>query len=144
MQEGVVEDERQADPGRTDMNERGAARLALAVQHWLDFQILCEREMLLSEGYLSQPVGEFLRAHHTGGIRAEWNIPNLRQPGRGRRRQVDYALLSRDAGRLTCAIEAKWVSSGQIDKQRIVDDLMRLECVRNPEGQHHPDRADGT
>jgi len=114
------------------MTESKAEALALTVQHWLEYQIACRREMLLSESYLAQPVGEFLRAHHSGKIVAEWAIPGLRTGQRGRPKQLDYALLSRDSSRLTTAIEAKWIrTSGQGETQRIVDDLLRLERIRS-------------
>lgn len=117
------------------MNEARAAELASAIQHWLDYQVLCRRGMLVSEAYLAQPVGEYLRAHHSGEIRAEWSIPGLQTGARGRPRQLDYALLSRDSSRLVAAIEAKWVTSRRIEPQRIVDDLLRLESVRSDQGQ---------
>lgn len=113
------------------LQDDAAKRMAAAVQLWLDFQILCQREMLLSEAYLAQPAGEFLRSHHTGGIRAEWNHPNIQSPGRGRPRQIDYALFSRDKNRPVTAIEAKWITDAPTSKQRLLDDVLRLECVRN-------------
>ena len=113
------------------LNNDAAQGMATAVQLWLDFQVLCQREMLLSEAYLAQPTGEFLRSHHTGRIRAEWNHPNIQSPGRGRPRQIDYALFSRDKNRSVTAIEAKWTTDAPTSKQRLLDDVLRLECVRN-------------
>lgn len=113
------------------MNEARAEELGRSVHHWLEFQVACRREMLLSEAYLAQPTGEFLRAHHSGDIKSEWTIPALRTGKSGRPRQLDYVLLSRDSGRLTAAIEAKWIRSVKDDPQRIVDDLLRLECTRS-------------
>jgi hypothetical protein len=45
-------------------------------------------------------------------------------------------LKSRDTQRLTAAFELKWVSEGPFDKQRVVDDLLRLEALRITERQH--------
>jgi hypothetical protein len=111
--------------------------LGSAVLHWLCFQALCGRSPLLSEHYLSQPIGEFLLHHHSGDLNSELDHPNLNEAGRrGRPRQIDFCLSSRDRNRITAAFELKWVSEGAFDKQRIVDDLLRLEALRIPEGQH--------
>ena len=93
--------------------------------------------MLLSEHYLNQPIGEFLLHHHSGELDAETDHPNLNQASRrGRPRQIDFCLLSRETLRITAAIELKWVSDGVFDKQRVVDDLLRLEVLSIPQGQH--------
>jgi len=113
------------------LNETKAAELGRSVHHWLEFQVACRQEMLLSEAYLAQPTGEFLRAQHTEEIKAEWTIPGLKTGKRGRPKQLDYVLLSRNKGRLTTAIEAKWVRSTQGETQRVVDDLLRLERIRS-------------
>lgn len=117
------------------MKSELAKQMAAAVQLWLDFQVLCGRSMLLSEAYLAQPIGEFLKNHHSGPIKTEFNHPNIKSPGRGRPRQIDYVLLSRDNEKLVCAIEAKWINSQQTSKQRLIDDIFRLECVRRDDGQ---------
>lgn len=118
------------DPSR--VNELGSA-----VLHWLCFQTLCGRAELLSEHYLSQPIGEFLLHHHSGDLKSEYDHPNLNAAARrGRPRQIDFCLCSRDRERLTAAFELKWVSSGSFDKQRVVDDVLRLEALRIPEAQH--------
>jgi hypothetical protein len=117
------------------MTESQARKLVEAVKNWLDFQILCKRDMLLSENYLAQPVGEYLKAIHNHGIQTEWNHPAFHNAKRGRPRQIDYAILSRNNKRLLAAIEAKWVGKVQSDKQRIINDIMRLECIRSEDGQ---------
>jgi hypothetical protein len=113
-----------------------AASLGKAVNRWLSFQAACGRRALLSEAYLAQPIGEFL-IHHVqrGELRAEFNHPNLTAGGKGRPRQIDYALFSPERRRLTAVIEAKWVTDVNTDTQRLVNDLLRLECVRNQERQ---------
>lgn len=106
-------------------------RLGEALHHWLSFQILCGREALLSESYLNQPTGEYLlHAAGSSHLRTEHIHPILnRQNRKGRPRQIDFCLLSRDSEQLTTAIELKWVTNASLDKQRIIDDLLRLECL---------------
>src|SRR5215210_9372508 len=41
----------------------------------------------------------------------------------------------RDKKRPLAAIEAKWISNQATSKQRLLDDVLRLECVRNEDGQ---------
>lgn len=111
--------------------------LGSAVLHWLCFQTLCGRGELLSEHYLSQPIGEYLLYHHSGKLKSEMDHPNLNQDGtKGRPRQIDFCLSSRNKNRLTAAFELKWVTANQFDKQRVVDDLLRQEVLRNEEAQH--------
>ena len=113
--------------------------LGEALHHWLSFQILCGREALLGESYLNQPTGEYLlNAAGSSHLKTEHSHPILNRQGkRGRPRQIDFCLLSRDAEQLTTAIELKWITQSPLDKQRIIDDLLRLECLL-PErkGQH--------
>ncbi len=113
--------------------------LGEALHHWLSFQILCGREALLGESYLNQPTGEYLlNAAGSSHLKTEHSHPILNRQGkRGRPRQIDFCLLSRDSEQLTTAIELKWITQSSLDKQRIIDDLLRLECLR-PErkGQH--------
>lgn len=118
------------------MEDNTARQMATAVQLWLDFQIICGRRVLLSEAYLSQPVGEFLLSHNVGRVEAEWDLPNAMTGGPGRPKQIDYAVFSRDKHRPVSAIEAKWVAEQKSDKQRLLDDVLRLEFLRNNQQQH--------
>lgn len=113
------------------LNDDTAKEMARAVVHWLDFQILCRRDMLLSESYLAQPIGEFLRSRHSGDVETEWNHPNLNNGTPGRPRQIDYAMFSRNKRRPVSVVEVKWADDGTPEKQRLLNDLLRLECVRN-------------
>ena len=117
------------------MTEAQVKNLAKAVGRWLAFQVLCGRDVLLSESYLSQPLAEFLLHHHSGTLATERRHPGLQRGGRGRPRQVDFVLLSRDAEAAEAVIEAKWVTDRPYPKQAVVDDLLRLECFR--EGGRH-------
>ena len=104
--------------------------IAKAVNRWLSYQILCGRETLLSESYLGQPVAEYLIHRHSGELKTEVDHPVLQTPGHGRPRQIDYALLTRDKTYIEVAIECKWIAETPYSKQRIINDLLRLECIR--------------
>lgn len=111
-------------------------KLGAAVLHWLSFQRLCGRSALMSEHYLSQPIGEFLIHHHSGTLESEVNHPNLSIGlKRGRPRQIDFCLHSRVKKRMTAAFELKWISSKSSGKQQIIDDVLRLEALRIDERQ---------
>jgi len=105
--------------------------LGEALHHWLSFQILCGREALLSESYLNQPTGEYLlKAAGSSHLKTEHSHPVLNRLGKkGRPRQIDFCLLSKKKKHLTTAIELKWITQSPLDKQRIIDDLLRLECL---------------
>jgi hypothetical protein len=106
------------------------ANLPKGIVPWLDYQATCGREMLLSESYLAQPIGELLRLNHGGDVKAEFNHPIITAPARGRRRQVDYALLGKTGKKLVAGLEVKWADDTALSKQRLVDDLLRLECLK--------------
>lgn len=119
------------------MDTQSVKDLGSAVLHWLCFQSLCGRDALMSEHYLSQPIGEYLLHHHSGTSDSEVDHPNLNVGGRrGRPRQIDFCLFSREKSLLTAAFELKWVGEMAVDKQRVVDDLLRLEAIRNDVPQH--------
>lgn len=106
-----------------------------AVNAWLNFQIYCGRKTLLSEDYLSQPLAEFLLPHYPERVEAEWTIPQLKKKARGRPKQIDFVLRTRDADHPEKAIEAKWVSANGVAKQELVDDVLRLEMLRVEDGK---------
>jgi hypothetical protein len=114
------------------MNPAQVPNLAKAINRWLSYQLLCGRGALLSEAYLGQPTAEFLIHHHPGPFDTEMNHPVLNNPGPGRPRQIDYVLLTPQTSILDTAIECKWIAEGPYDKQRILNDLLRLECIRVP------------
>lgn len=114
------------------MNIEEIPTLAKAINRWLSYQLICGRGALLSEAYLGQPLAEFLIHRHSGEFETEVDHPILNSPGAGRPRQIDYALLRPQVGTIEVAIECKWISERPYDKQRIVNDLLRLECVKVP------------
>jgi hypothetical protein len=109
--------------------------LAKALRCWLDFQIHCGRAPLLSEAYLTQPLGEFLLAHYSGYLERELDHPQFKTATKGRSRQIDFVLKSKEQKFLDFGIECKWSGSNPPERQGIVDDVMRLECLRRPVGQ---------
>jgi hypothetical protein len=117
------------------MNRNAIRPLVQAVNLWLSFQDLCGRSRLFSEAYLSQPIGEFLLSNYRGKFEPETNHPTLRHTGRGRPNQIDYALFSPEQETMVTAVECKWITSRAYPKQLLVDDILRLECVRVP-GRH--------
>jgi hypothetical protein len=114
------------------MSPSQAKRLTRAIHRWLSFQRMCGREMFFSERYLSQPVAEFTAAHHTGKVVPELNHPQFTNISSGRPKQVDFALITPNANSVDTVIETKWVRDSPYPKQAIVDDLLRLECFRDP------------
>ena len=114
------------------LTDKSFEALAKALRCWLDFQIHCGREQLLSESFMTQPIGEFLMAHYSGYLKPEDDHPQFKQAKKGRPKQLDYVLLSREQKLLDFAVECKWTGSTQPTRQSIVDDVMRLECLRRP------------
>jgi len=112
------------------LNQNHIEDMTRALGAWLNFQIYCGRQTLLSEDYLSQPLAEFLTPLFPNRIEAEWTAPQFKKKGRGRPRQIDYIAKSRDSEHPVTAIEAKWIADTEIQKQRLVDDILRLEMLR--------------
>lgn len=114
------------------MTPTQAIQLARAVHRWLAFQKLCGRDAVFSEGYLTHPIAEFVSAHHSGEIKPEYTLAEFKTGDRGRPKQVDFVLTTRNSGDVQAAIESKWVGDSAFSKQAIVDDLLRLERFRDP------------
>jgi hypothetical protein len=107
-------------------------QLCEAVACWLEFQFLCGRETLLCESYISQPVGEFLLSSNKGHhLVSEYNHPTFANNDRGRPKQLDYVVLSRDSQYIELAIEAKYVGNSPLDKSKVFNDILRLERLRD-------------
>lgn len=112
------------------MDKKKFEDLGVVVTKWLDYQVECGRKCLLSEHYLAQPVGEFLLTHYSGTLNSEFTHPNFKNAKRGRPRQIDYALFTRDDKYLEYAVEVKWAGTSLPTRQNLVNDCMRLEQVR--------------
>lgn len=112
------------------MNASACTKLPIAVHRWLAYQALCNRAEVFSESYLTHPVAEFVLANHSGKIKPEHTHPQFVSNSKGRPKQVDFALLTRNTGSIEVVIECKWAGHQALSKQAIVDDLLRLECYR--------------
>lgn len=112
------------------MDRSEIASVAQAVNRWLSYQVICGRSPLLSEAYLGHPVAEYFIHKHSGVFEAEVDHPAFANAPRGRPRQIDYVLRTRHSGAIDVAIECKWIAERPYDKQRILNDILRLECVR--------------
>ena len=106
--------------------------LTRAVHRWLSFQRMCGRSMVFSESYLCQPIAEFISFNHLGKIRPELNHPQFATSLSGRPKQVDFALLTPNSADVESIIESKWITDRPYAKQAVLDDLLRLECFRDP------------
>ena len=114
------------------LTEKSFETLAKVLRCWLDFQIHCGRDPLLSEAYLTQPLGEYFLTHYSGYLEREHSHPQFTQAKKGRPKQVDFMLNTRDQKFVEFAVECKWAGHAQPSRQPIVDDVMRLECLRRP------------
>lgn len=112
------------------MTKDEVSKISIAVNRWLSYQLLCGRDSLLSEAYLGQPIAEYCIHKHGGSFQTEINHPTLKNVGPGRPRQIDYVLLTPHSRKIQTALECKWIAETQYDKQRILNDALRLECVR--------------
>lgn len=117
------------------MNSSASVRLPEAVHRWLAFQSHCNRSDVFSESYLRQPVAEFVLANHSGKIKPEKNHPQFVNHLKGRPKQVDFALITKNSEATEAVIECKWAGHDSLSKQAIVDDLLRLECYRDSGSQ---------
>ena len=112
------------------MTKDEVSKISVAVNRWLAYQLLCGRDSLLSEAYLGQPIAEYCIHKHGGAFQTEINHPTLKNVGPGRPRQIDYVLLTPHSRKIQTALECKWITETLYDKQRILNDALRLECVR--------------
>src|SRR5690606_8684734 len=78
---------------------------------------------------------EFLLSRYSGHLYREMNHPKFKTKSKGRPKQIDFVLKSRDQQLLDFGVECKWSGDHKPSKQGIVDDVMRLECLRRPDGQ---------
>jgi hypothetical protein len=112
-----------------------------ATSHWLNFEALCQRYELFNEGYMSYPIGQFLRERYGGYLRTEFKHPLLERRGtRGDTPRIDFVLVkprspddygSKTLPELETTIETKWISAGPFLPWPILRDLVRLEVLVN-------------
>jgi hypothetical protein len=107
-----------------------AKRLAQAVGAWLQFEFACNRSELFNERCMSASIASGLHAIYKQEVRSEYLHPVLAplMLGRGRRPEVDFAVISRYPD-ITCVLESKWVGSSGVRLEDVAWDLLRLELV---------------
>jgi hypothetical protein len=75
--------------------------------------------------------------HASVDLRKSWAAPALQKEGptKGRKREVDFAVIVKESGALTHSIEAKWANSAYCTPSTILQDVARLAIVQkaNPD-----------
>jgi hypothetical protein len=105
-------------------------KIAAGLNAWLTFEEMCGRSALLSESYLTYPIGQLLAARYGQRLVAEHPHPVLSssRTGKGDKPRLDFAVLRPDKT-VELAIETKWLSSSPNLQRDIIRDLVRLELV---------------
>ena len=110
--------------------------LAEAVVHWTSYELLCDRQMLLSEAGLRLPIGQFLQGSQRHKV-----VPEQRHPGQTGKnpKRFDYCLKRNTGDTIVHAIESKWIGkkARPVLVDEIFDDIYRLASLRWP-GQGEP------
>lgn len=107
-------------------------KLAKATVSWLQFECLCDRESLLTEASMTQPLGQILMTNSQHPILPEEPHPVL--PKRTNPPALDFAI-KRPDGSFSLAMETKWINDKRTVTQEIANDLLRLELVHTPNHQ---------
>lgn len=111
-----------------------AKLLAAGVGSWIQFEHACARSNLFSEKYLTHPVGQILSARSGNRTYAEFKHPVLAElsKGSGRRPEVDFAVCDA-SGKVSIAVESKWIGRSRPTVSSVLWDLMRLELLAHHE-----------
>lgn len=117
-----------------------ARRISAGIYGRLEFDFACERGHGFSETYVHGVLNEILSSvinPREINLLPSYADPALQNdpPRRGRKREVDVALIGRDESTEKVYIEAKWAKSGYATPKNILVDLCRLALLR----QAHPD-----
>jgi hypothetical protein len=114
---------------------RNARGLIETIGSWLHFELLCGREELFNERYLSYPIGQFLSNRYGDRLRTEYPHSVLSQgrQRRGDKPRVDFAVVDSE-DRVEVAVETKWLGSSvrpiaSALIPAIVQDILRLEML---------------
>lgn len=101
----------------------------------MQYEFACGRSMLFSERYLSVPIANALHSIYKNEVRAEYlhPAPAPKQSGRGRRPEVDFAVI-RDYPNVECVVESKWVGANGLGAEEVIWDLLRLELIAHHTG----------
>lgn len=107
-------------------------RMTKAVAAWLNFERLCYREKLFSEYYMRFPIGQFLTARFSAGVRSEYKHKALDLGRRGRKPCIDYAV--KIGSKVVLGVETKWIGDVNSTARDIMRDIVRLELFANDTG----------
>jgi uncharacterized membrane protein len=116
-----------------------ARKLSEGVASWLAYEFACDRASLFSERYMSVPIANILSVYYKAAVHAEFKHPILAPyaQGRGRRPEVDFAVVPEDNfPNAKAFVETKWLGRSDLKPEDILWDLLRLELVA------HHDKAD--
>ncbi len=118
--------------------------LATGVNSWIQYEFVCGRGSLLTERYLSKPIGEILHnwkyerwGRKSNGLVSQSSIqsiipeypyPNLVKTSRGPKWAMDYGLIEEINGKesVRFAIETKFYGSRLISGEEVLKDIIRL------------------
>jgi hypothetical protein len=121
-----------------------AGHLAQSVVYWLEYERLCGRERLFRELSLVRPIHDYLSAIEPATIELEFPIPNLPAAlayQQGQKKALDVCLRRPTGGRaIQDVVETKLVRGDRDFTQEIIDDLFRLEWIREPRQHERFDR----
>lgn len=109
-------------------------KIASGLYGRLEFDFACERGHAFSEYYVHGVVNELVAARVDPAkeiIHAGYALPAIQSgPGRGRPRELDFAVTSRASGGVKACIEVKWAESSHADEERVARDICRLALAK--------------
>ena len=111
-----------------------ARSLSSGIYGKLEFDFACNRGHAFSEVYLYGIIMEILASNFGAvdhNVQPSYALPELQRPsgGPGRKREVDFAVVSRVTGALDVCLEAKWSASSHATAKNVFYDLLRLALV---------------
>lgn len=109
------------------------SKLSAGVYGRLEFDFACNRGHNFGESHLQGVLNEIAASNfdsRKSKVESGYAAPALQIKGRkGRNREVDLAILDRDSGSITYALEAKWANSTHCKDKTILKDLCRLAAI---------------
>lgn len=109
-----------------------AKRVAEGVTAKLAFDYACHRGHSFGETHIHAIVNEVLTANihpAESRVHAGFPHPRLGRPGKGRKPEIDFAVLERASGAVLVAAEVKWAGSGHCTPCNVLKDLIRLQII---------------
>lgn len=107
-------------------------KLAAGIYGRLEFDYACNRAHGFSESHMHGVMNEILASNvdpTITQIKAGFPPAALQTPGLGRKREVDFALISRATSTPTHYMEAKWAGSSHCDEKNVLLDVSRLALL---------------